>query len=620
MFNDPYAKFRDRSAALCTALGVASALALGGAMGAPTIADAAAAHPVPTQMSARAGSATVAPVVTDVAAAHPVAKAAAASPVNTQMPALAGTATPGSVITLTPGTFSNETTQDGIWERCPQVASTACTALVNSGTKYTLSLSYPPGTSVRLKETATNANGSTTVWSNAIGPMPGTGPVNTQMPSLAGSAVSGSAITLTPGTFANETSQDGTWEQCTTATSTACTATTNTGTKYALGANDPIADYIRLKEVATGANGTTTVWSNAVGPVTAPAPPPPPPGGYTGTCTKTISPGTNPATTEASMTAGQVLCLNSGKYQSITQSSANMFNTAGSTGNPITITSAPGQTATIQGADYINANNITFENLNLDIADTLGTDNGSDFAGCANPTSEGMEINGSYDTLQDDNIYESVNRANLIGIGWNASTANPVTGDIIHNDNIGPAGSCKQLDHLIYNDYSNGLQITQNWFFDDPYGYGVQFYQGPSNTTMTGNVLDNVLDGVIAASTGTGNLIQHNVAINLPNVSGYDSGMLANCYASGATTIQNNAIYNAANGFGTACGSLNITGTNPTLTANPFVGTKNSDNYTLASNTAATTIANYGLWNGQGAPTPNPATTYPQDPTNPGPS
>jgi hypothetical protein len=339
--------------------------------------------------------------------------------------------------------------------------------------------------------------------------------------------------------------------------------------------------------------------------------------GYTGTCTETIAPGTNPATTASAMSAGQVLCLNSGKYQSITQSSANMFNASGTSGNPIIITSAPGQTATIQGADYVNGNYITFENLNLDIADVLGTNNGSDFAGCPSTTSEGMEINGSYVTLQDDNIYESVNRANLIGIGWNASTSNPVTGDVIRNNNIGPAGSCKQLDHLIYDDYSSGLQITGNWFFDDPYGYGVQFYQGPSNTTMTGNVLDNVVDGIIAASTGTGDVIEHNVAINLPNVSGEDSGMFVNCYQSGATTVQNDAIYNAANGFGSECGSLNIAGTNPTLTANPFVGGKNSDNYTLASNSAAATVAGYGLWNGQGPPSPNPAIAYTGAPTTP---
>ena len=73
------------------------------------------------------------------------------------------------------------------------------------------------------------------------------------------------------------------------------------------------------------------------------------------------------------MSAGQVLCLNSGTYQSITQSSANMFKASGTSGNPIVVTSAPGQSATIQGADYVNGAYITFEYLNLDIADVLGT-------------------------------------------------------------------------------------------------------------------------------------------------------------------------------------------------------------------------------------------------------
>jgi hypothetical protein len=586
VFNDPYARFRDRSAAICTALGVASALALGGTLIVPTVAD-----------------------------------AATANPVNTQMPALAGSAAVGSVITLTPGTFANETTQDGTWERCPSVVSTACTATANTGSKYTLSLSDPPGDSIRLKETATNANGSTAVWSNAIGPMPGTGPVNTQRPALAGSAVRGSAITLTPGTFTNETSQDGTWEQCTTATSTTCAATTNTGSKYTLATNDPVGDYIRLKEVATGTNGTTTAWSNPIGPVTAPTPPPPPPPpttGYTGTCTQTISPGTNPATTEASMTAGQVLCLNTGTYQSITQSSANTFPASGSTSNPIIITSAPGQTATIQGADYINGNYVTLQYLNLDQADTLYSGNGgSNPAPCAYPISEGMQINGSHITIQDDNVYESKYRGVLIGIDYGGSPTNQSAGDIIRNNNLGPAGGCSDSQHLIYADYSSGLQVYDNWLSDDPYGFGVQLYQSDTNADIHSNVFDNVLDATIEASGQGGNITQHNIAINpaqVPTWSGF-TGQFVDCYTGNGDTIANNAIYNAPGGFGTCPSGVTITGTT-TLTTNPFTGTENSDNYTLTTNTAATQLANYGLWNGQGPPTPNPATSYPTDPTN----
>ena len=543
----------------------------------------------------------------------------APNPVNTHVPSLTGSASQGSVITLTPGTFTNDTTQDGTWERCPSATSTACTATANTGVTYTVTASDPVGYYIRLQETATNPNGSTTVWSNAIGPMTSSGPVQTLAPSLAGSAVQGSTISLTPGTFSNETSQDGTWEHCPTATSTSsCTATTNTGLTYVLSASDPVGGYIRLLEVATNPNGSTTAWSNAIGPVTAGS------GstgsaGYTGTCTKTISPPADPAATESGMSAGQTLCLNTGTYDSITEPEPNYFYASGKAGNPIVVTSGPGQVATILGSDWLEGAYVTFEYLNLNVSDTLSSHAAtSAFSGCASIASDGIELDASGVVLQNNNIYESVYRDELIGVNYSDSS-NPVTNDVITHNNLGPGGSCKQLDHLIYDDYSTGLQITQNWFFDDPYGYGVQLYVAPTNTTISGNVFDNVLDGVISASSSSGNTISHNVGINLPNVSGYNSGKLLACYQSGSATASNNAMFNAANGIGTTCGGLQITGTNPTLTANPFVGGANSDNYTLASNTAATTVAGYGLWNGQGPPSPNPALTFPQDPTNPGP-
>jgi hypothetical protein len=342
--------------------------------------------------------------------------------------------------------------------------------------------------------------------------------------------------------------------------------------------------------------------------------------GYTGTCTKTISPPTDPGAVESGMSPGQTLCLNSGTYDSITASEPNYFNASGSAGKPIVVTSGPGQVATIQGSDWLEGAYVTMQNLNLNVSDTIGTHTStSDFAGCSNPASDGVELDASNVVLQNNNIYESVYRDELIGVNY-AGANTPVVNDVITHNNLGPAGSCKQLDHLIYDDYSTGLQITQNWFFDDPYGYGVQLYVGPTDTTVSGNVFDNVLDGIVAASSNGGNVIQHNVAINLSNVSGYASGMFANCYVSNQATVENDAVFNAANGIGKECGGLTITGTNPTLAVNPFVGGKDSDDYTLASNSAATTVAGYGLWNGQGPPSPNPATSYPQDPTNPGPS
>ncbi len=131
--------FRDRAAAIFAAFSVASAMAFGGVAIAPTAALANATSPD--------------------------------SPVSTQRPVLAGSAAQGSVITSTPGTFSNETAQTDTWYRCPSASSLKCTATTTKGNTYTLGTSDPAGGYVRLDEVATNASGTNTVWSNAIGPI-----------------------------------------------------------------------------------------------------------------------------------------------------------------------------------------------------------------------------------------------------------------------------------------------------------------------------------------------------------------------------------------------------------------------------------------------------------------
>jgi hypothetical protein len=367
-----------------------------------------------------------------------------------------------------------------------------------------------------------------------------------------------------------------------------------------------------------GAGTKTGTTTPTPAPSTAPATPTttPSPSGYTGTCSKTISPGANPATTESSMSAGQVLCLNSGTYGSITQAGPNSFNGAGTAAKPIVVTSAPGQTATIQGADYINGAYVTFEHLNLDEADKLYTVNGgSNPAPCPTPVSQGMELNGSGDQLLDNNVYESAYRGILIGIGYGSAT--PV-GVVISNNNLGPAGGCSDSQHIIYADHSSGLQVTGNWIFDDPYGFGVQLYESPTNSNISGNVFDNVLDATVEASSQGGNVTQHNVSINSATVPGWKfSGAFTSCYTGAGDTVENNAIYNDPSGFGGPCSGVTITGTNLTLPMNPFVGTSlNSDDYQLAPNSAAAQLAGYGLWNGAGPPSPNPALSFPPDPAN----
>src|ERR1700749_2681687 len=117
--------FRDRSAAIFAAFGVAAAMAFGGAAIAPTLAQA-----NPTSPD---------------------------SPVSTQRPVLAGLAVGGAGVTSTTGTVFEHASQNARRYQCPSAGTTKCTASSNNGNTYTVGASDAVGDYVRLDEVATNA-------------------------------------------------------------------------------------------------------------------------------------------------------------------------------------------------------------------------------------------------------------------------------------------------------------------------------------------------------------------------------------------------------------------------------------------------------------------------------
>jgi hypothetical protein len=327
-------------------------------------------------------------------------------------------------------------------------------------------------------------------------------------------------------------------------------------------------------------------------------------GGYTGVCDKTINPSTTSgaiAAAESGMSPGQVLCLNSGMYGSV--SGLNKYTTSGSSGKPITITSGPGQTATIVGAEYVNAGYLVFEYLNIDDSNNQYSSNGgSDPAPCSVPVSESFDLNASNNILQYNNIYQATAslRGVLIGIGYGGAVDNTV----IRYNKISDAGSCNQTQHLIYNDHGSGTQIYDNWMWNDHYGYGVQLYSSPSNTKVYSNVIDNVLDGTVEATSGSGNQTYNNVFMNATIMSGFHSGYVINCLNAGGDTVDNNASWHNPNGLGAPCSGVTATG-NLTLSADPFVNSA-AHNYTLSASAPAALQA-YNLWDGTGPLSPDPA-------------
>jgi hypothetical protein len=93
------------------------------------------------------------------------ATAVSSAPASVIAPIITGLAEPGQQLTETPGEWANGAT--GIvdqWERC-NAAGTNCSAIAGvSGLQYTLSAG-DLGSTIRIEEVATNANGSTTVLS-----------------------------------------------------------------------------------------------------------------------------------------------------------------------------------------------------------------------------------------------------------------------------------------------------------------------------------------------------------------------------------------------------------------------------------------------------------------------
>src|SRR6266446_10642004 len=118
--------------------------------------------------------------------------AKAAAPVNTAPPTISGTATVGQTLTAANGTWSNSPTSFAYqWLRC-NGGGNNCVSVAN-GTQQTYTLvGADAGHTMRVKVTATNADGSTAAQSAQTGqvaPLTSTAaPKNTSPPTIAGTA------------------------------------------------------------------------------------------------------------------------------------------------------------------------------------------------------------------------------------------------------------------------------------------------------------------------------------------------------------------------------------------------------------------------------------------------
>src|SRR5438552_8444571 len=138
--------------------------------------------------------------------AAPGARAAAtAAPVNTAPPTISGTPAVGQTLTASEGSWSNNPTSFAYqWLRC-NGGGNNCVSVANGTQKtYTL-VGADAGHTIRVRVTATNADGSNAAQSDqtaVVAPATSTAaPKNTSAPAISGTPKVGQQLTANEGTW-----------------------------------------------------------------------------------------------------------------------------------------------------------------------------------------------------------------------------------------------------------------------------------------------------------------------------------------------------------------------------------------------------------------------------------
>jgi chitodextrinase len=336
------------------------------------------------------------------------------------------------------------------------------------------------------------------------------------------------------------------------------------GTSYALAVDAFDAAGNHSQRISL--NGTTSACAGV-----APQPPPP------NKCTATLAAGGNAVSFFNRLSPGDVGCLHGGTYGGASVFSD--FTKSGTSAAPITLQSYPGETATLQGYNAIDGSYVTFTNLKIDNTNT--------FTGSS-------ECGGRYEsfTLAGSNIVLDHNEITASDIS-HSSNGVYVTGsnEEIRFNKIHGVGACQNFDHGIYVGHGAGTQIQGNWIWNIPHGWGVQIYPSSSGVHAYSNVIDHTQNGFVLCSTGSNNLVEHNVvaySIGAPGALTSGCGPQA---SSTGNVVSNNDQWNNPGGLGNVSG-ITYSGN---ISADPgFVDTASHDYEILPTSP----LLSWSLWTG----------------------
>lgn len=217
-------------------------------------------------------------------------------------------------------------------------------------------------------------------------------------------------------------------------------------------------------------------------------------------CTRTIS---SPASVQQlvwSLSPGQTGCLRSGDYR------GNVY--LGTRG--VTLTSAPGARAVIEGRVLVEGAGVTVSNLVLDGRTAPLCEPTSDCVVKASPTVYAADVKFVNNEVLND--HKAI--CFLVGTPGARADRALIRGNRIHDCGRLPATN---HDHGIYVVASTGFRITQNTIYDNA-DRGVQLYPDARGGAVDRNVIDGNGSGLIFGGEGalasSGNVVESNTITN----------------------------------------------------------------------------------------------------------
>lgn len=196
-----------------------------------------------------------------------------AAPVNTALPTIAGTPTVDQTLTASNGAWSNTPTSFAYqWLRCNS-SGASCASVANGTLKtYTL-VGADVGSTIRVRVTATNADGSSSAQSAQTAMVSAKAvPKNTALPTISGAAQEGQKLTGDKGTWTGSpTDYNLFWTRCDKAGNSCVNIAGATAATYTVTSVD-VGNTLRFKVGAANQNGRSFASSNQTDVVTVAGP------------------------------------------------------------------------------------------------------------------------------------------------------------------------------------------------------------------------------------------------------------------------------------------------------------------------------------------------------------